>query len=112
LARTALRTLSHNELQPYLAKLVPEIPLYGARSDTILVSARADAIALEAGVPFAAFDWKSDIAPTPDDHDAYASQLLEYLDLIGAEKGAVVYMTSGEVRWVHRQSATDDHSVQ
>jgi hypothetical protein len=27
--------------------------------------------------------------------------LLEYLELIGAEKGAVVYMTYGDVRWVH-----------
>jgi hypothetical protein len=27
--------------------------------------------------------------------------LLEYLELIGAEKGAVVYMTSGDIRWVH-----------
>jgi CRISPR-associated exonuclease Cas4 len=101
LAATALRTFSHEKLQPYIAKLVPEIPLYGARSDTVLVSARADAIAFEAGVAVAAFDWKSDVAPTPDDHDAYASQLLEYLELIGAEKGAVVYMTYGDVRWVH-----------
>jgi len=101
LAATALRTFSHEKLQPYIAKLVPEIPLYGARSDTVLVSARADAIAFEAGVAVAAFDWKSDVAPTPDDHDAYASQLLEYLELIGAEKGAVVYMTSGDIRWVH-----------
>lgn len=111
MARTALRTFAHKELQPYLAKLVPEIPLYGARSDTILVSARADAIAFDAGVPVAAFDWKSDIAPTSDDHDGYSSQLLEYLELIGAAKGAVVYMTSGEVRWVHRQSSANDHSV-
>jgi CRISPR-associated exonuclease Cas4 len=102
LAATALRTFSHEKLQPYIAKLVPEIPLYGARSDTVLVSARADAIAFEAGVPVAAFDWKSDVAATPDDRDAYASQLLEYLELIGAEKGAVVYMTSGDIQWVHR----------
>lgn len=51
LARTALRTFSLQELEPYLPKLLPEIPLYGARSDTVLVSARADAIAYEAGVP-------------------------------------------------------------
>jgi CRISPR-associated exonuclease Cas4 len=100
LAATALRTFSHEKLKPYIAKLVPEIPLFGARSDTVLVSARADAIAFEGGVPVAAFDWKSDVAPTPDDHDAYASQLLEYLELIRAQKGAVVYMTSGDVRWV------------
>jgi hypothetical protein len=71
------------------------------------VSARADAIAFEAGVPVAAFDWKSDVAPTLGDHDAYVSQLLEYLELIGAEEGAVVYMTSGDVRWVHRDSSAN-----
>jgi CRISPR-associated exonuclease Cas4 len=102
MAATALRTFSHEELVPYVAKLIPEIPLFGSRSDTVLVSARADAIAFEAGVAIAAFDWKSDVAPTKDDYNANASQLLEYLELTGAEKGAVVYMTSGEVRWVRR----------
>jgi CRISPR-associated exonuclease Cas4 len=108
LAATALRTFSHEKLKPYIAKLVPEIPLFGARSDTVLVSARADAIAFESGVPVAAFDWKSDVAPTPDNHQAYASQLLEYLELIGAQKGAVVYMTSGDVRWVHYDPGAND----
>lgn len=107
LSATALRTFSHEKLKPYIAKLVPEIPIFGARSHTVLVSARADAIAFESGVPVAAFDWKSDVSPTPDDHDAYASQLLEYLELIGAEKGAVVYMTSGDIRWVHRASGNN-----
>jgi hypothetical protein len=96
---------------PYIAKLIPEIPLFGARSDTVLVSARADAIAFEAGVPVAAFDWKSDVAPAKGDHDAYASQLLEYLELIGAAKGAVVYMTTGEIRWVQRELGADDKDL-
>ncbi len=104
LADTVLRTFSNEKLKPYIAKLVPEVPLYGARSDTVLVSARADAIAFEAGTPIAVFDWKSDVAPTPDDDRAYASQLLGYLELIGAERGAVVYMTSGYIRWVHHDA--------
>lgn len=101
-AATALRTFSHETLKTYIPILIPEVPLFGARSDMVLVSARADAIAFEGGVPVAAFDWKSDVAPTPDDYEAHASQLLEYLELIGVEKGALVYMTSGEIRWVHR----------
>jgi CRISPR-associated exonuclease Cas4 len=107
MAATALRTFSHDELMPYIAKLIPEVPLFGARSDTVLVSARADAIAFEASVAVVAFDWKSDVAPTKDDHDVYASQLLEYLELTGAEKGAVVYMTSGEIRWVRRNPGVE-----
>jgi CRISPR-associated exonuclease Cas4 len=59
LAATVLRTFSHEKLKPYIAKMVPEIPLYGARSDTVLISARADAIAFEGGAPVAVFDWKS-----------------------------------------------------
>jgi len=107
MADAALRTFSHDELKPYIEKLVPEFPLYGERSDTVLTSARADAIAFEAGAPIAVFDWKSDVAPTSDDHTEYVSQLLEYLELTGVKKGAVVYMTSGEVRWVHVGGASD-----
>lgn len=103
LAATALRTVSHRELKPYIGKLVPEIPIFGARSDTVLVSARADAVAFEQDVPIAAFDWKSDVAPTADAHEGYASQLLEYLELINIDRGAIIYMTSGEVRWVRRR---------
>jgi hypothetical protein len=84
--------------------MVPEAPLYGTQSDTVLFTARADAVAFEGGVPVAAFDWKSDVPPMPKDHDTYAGQLLEYLALINAEKGAVVYMTSGDIQWVHRDA--------
>lgn len=101
MANAALRTFLHAELKPYIAKLVPEIPLYGAQSETVLTAARADAVAFEGGVPTAVFDWKSDVSPTPENHTSYVSQLLEYLELSGVKKGAVVYMTSGEVRWVH-----------
>lgn len=111
MATTALRTFSHSELIPYVTKLIPEVPLFGARSGTVLVSARADAIAFEAGTVVAAFDWKSDVAPTKDDHDAYASQLLEYLELSGAETGAVVYMTSGEIRWVRRNPSVEGKNL-
>lgn len=107
MADVALRTFSHAELKPYIERLVPEFPLYGERSAVVLTSARADAIAFEAGAPIAVFDWKSDVTPTPDDHTAYVSQLLEYLELIGVQKGAVVYMTSGEVRWVHDRRERD-----
>lgn len=66
------------------------------------MSARADAIAFEANAPIAAFDWKSDVAPTPAIHASYVRQLLEYLELIAAGKGATVCITSGEFHWVHR----------
>jgi CRISPR-associated exonuclease Cas4 len=101
LATTALATFQHNELRGYIDKLVPEFPLYGARSEDLLVSARADAVATENGKPIAVFDWKSDVSPSAADRQAYDGQLLQYLELIWAPKGAVVYMTTREVRWVH-----------
>lgn len=61
------------------------------------------------GFRWVAFDWKSDVSPTPDNHEGYASQLLEYLAVIDAPKGAIVAdMTTGEVRWVHRAALTGD----
>ena len=33
------------------------------------------------------------------------------LELIGVEKGAVVYMTSGEIRWVHRNPSIEGKNL-
>ncbi|PTE06489.1 hypothetical protein [Mesorhizobium helmanticense] len=68
--------------------------------------ARADAIAFDAGVAVTAFDWKRDIAPSPADRQAYAGQLLEYLELLALDRGAIVFMTSGEIQWVNRKRTT------
>ena len=38
--------------------------------------------------------------PTEQDMRVHARQLSDYLDVIGALRGALVYMTSGAVRWV------------
>jgi CRISPR-associated exonuclease Cas4 len=48
------------------------------------------------------FDWKSDVGPTAGDGQAYAGQLLQYLETIGAPRGAVVYLTLGELDWIGR----------
>jgi CRISPR-associated exonuclease Cas4 len=102
LASAALRTFDDTQLDNYRAHIVPEIPLYGTRSDHELVSARADAIAIVNGVPTAAFDWKSDADPDTNIREAYHLQLLEYLSLCGAPTGAIVYMSRDPVEfdWV------------
>ena len=46
------------------------------------------------------FDWKSDVAPNDDAKSAYREQLSQYLRILGAQKGALVYMTSGRVDWI------------
>jgi hypothetical protein len=95
-ASAALRTFNATQLDNCRADLVPEFPLlFGMRSKTELVLARADAIAIVEGRPTAAFDWN----PDANVREAYRLQLLEYLALCGALTGAVVYMSRDPVEF-------------
>jgi CRISPR-associated exonuclease Cas4 len=102
LARTALRTLTHSELKPFRDQLIPEVPIYGLGSKGVheLIAGRADAIAWAEDGSMVAFDWKSDVAPNDSERTAYAHQLGQYLHVVSAKRGAVVYMTSGHIDWV------------
>lgn len=107
LASTALRTFDDERLKHHRGKLLAEVSLFGARSELSLFSARADAIALdEGGVPIVAFDWKSDVAPSEQTRRVHKGQLAQYLQLINAPRGAIVYMSRGEFRWI-RQDGSD-----
>ena len=64
------------------------------------MSGRADAVAYKEGALAVVFDWKSDVAPSAADRALYAGQLAQYLRVLGGERGAIVYMTSGLVQWV------------
>jgi CRISPR-associated exonuclease Cas4 len=102
LAETALRTWSLPELASNRPGLVAEVPVYGrlAGDGEPLVAGRADAVRYHAGRPHIVFDWKSDVDPNATAHAAYATQLAQYVHVLGAERGAVVYMTAGRVQWV------------
>jgi CRISPR-associated exonuclease Cas4 len=65
-----------------------------------LIAGRADALAKSGDESVVAFDWKSDVAPKDADRSAYRQQLGQYLHVIGARRGAVVYMTSGRIEWI------------
>lgn len=100
---TALRALRLPGVAEHRTSLVPELTLYGARdAGRTLTAGRADAVAVAAGRAILAFDWKSDVAPTAADRQAYAGQLLQYLEAVGAQRGAVVYLTLGELDWIER----------
>jgi hypothetical protein len=45
-------------------------------------------------------DWKSDIRPSAATHADYTSQLAEYLEVTGAPRGAIVYMSLDRVVWI------------
>jgi CRISPR-associated exonuclease Cas4 len=102
LATTALRTLALPELKPYGNRIVPEIPIYGVASKNLeaLITGRADALGWAEDGSRIAFDWKSDVAPSDSDQASYRQQLAQYLYAIAAQRGAIVYMTSGRVDWI------------
>jgi CRISPR-associated exonuclease Cas4 len=101
LAGTALRTIALADLQPFRDSLVPEVSLFGTTADNPeLVAGRADAISRAGNGDLVVFDWKSDVAPTERDRAGYRGQLGQYLRVLGAQRGAVVYMTSGRLDWI------------
>jgi CRISPR-associated exonuclease Cas4 len=102
MAETALRTFTLPELQPFTHRLVPEVPLYGGTTADAgeLISGRADAVALADDGDLIVFDWKSDVAPSGLSRLAYREQLGQYLHVLGAQRGAIVYMTSGRIDWI------------
>ncbi|UPT89808.1 UvrD-helicase domain-containing protein [Bradyrhizobium barranii subsp. apii] len=101
MAETALRTLALPELAPFLAKLVPEVPLWAANPPCFLAG-RADAAAIEGERIALVVDWKSDVNPAATTHSAHVAQLRDYLRVTGAERGAIVYMSAAQVSWVER----------
>lgn len=99
MAATALRTLTLPELAPFVGRLIPETPLWQA-SPPHYFAGRADAVVIEDGRAVLVIDWKSDVHPAPHLHAAYSEQLADYLRVTGARRGAIVYMSSGIIRWV------------
>ena len=101
MAAAALRGLALQEIAELRPHLVPEIAIWG-RDEGGLLAGRADALAIIEERVDAAIDWKSDANPTPAVRKAHVQQLHEYLFATGAVRGAIVYLTSGEVTWILR----------
>jgi hypothetical protein len=77
-----------------------EVPIWSNSEGGTLTAGRADAVAVQGNVLHAVLDWKSDVSPSPDDRSHHIAQPKDYVDAIGAPKGAIVYMTLGEVVWI------------
>jgi CRISPR-associated exonuclease Cas4 len=99
MAETALRGLSLPAIAALKPYLIPEVAVWAMR-DTYLVAGRADALVIRDGRIDIAIDWKSDVNPTADLRAAYGEQLRDYLDATGAQRGALVFLTRGEVAWI------------
>lgn len=102
-ARTALSALQIPEIAALRPSLVPEISLFAlvdSSDGAKPLAGRADALVVENGLVTGVIDWKSDVAPDEKERQAYAEQLRLYLVATGAPRGALVYASTGMVRWI------------
>jgi ATP-dependent exoDNAse (exonuclease V) beta subunit len=108
LAQTVLRTLALPDVAALRPRLRAELPIYaliGPADEAQPMAGRADAVVrAEDGAFEAVVDWKSDIAPGPQQLTDHVGQLRLYLEATGAPRGALVYMSLGRVRWVEPAS--------
>jgi ATP-dependent exoDNAse (exonuclease V) beta subunit len=102
-AKTALATLALPAIAALRSSLMAEVAVFGRGPGNALLAGRADAVAIESGRVDLVIDWKSDVKPTAAEHARYVVQLADYLSVTGAPKGAIVYMTRGEIVWVTPQ---------
>ena len=101
LAGCVVRALSLPEVAALRPGLKPELPVYGSTETDTHEEAAAgivDALAFDAaGAPQVVIDWKSDVDPSAETLKHYRAQVRAYLDMTGAERGLVIYVTSGAV---------------
>lgn len=105
MAGAVLRTLALPEVAAVRSRLQPEFALYAELTPNELLAGRADAIAYENDQAEIVFDWKSDVAPDETTIEEHANQLGAYMAVTSAKRGALVYMTTGSVRWVNAAGA-------
>ncbi len=101
MASTVQRGLQLPDVAALRPRLLPEFWVYaGVRADQrmSLTAGIADAVATDGGERVEAIiDWKSDVDPAPEIIEQYRIQVRNYLDMTGAERGLIVFVTSGKV---------------
>jgi ATP-dependent exoDNAse (exonuclease V) beta subunit len=101
MAETALQTFALPDIASLRPKLRAEISVYGMLAERTALAGRVDALATgEEGRVEVALDWKSDVAPSDTVIAEHMAQLRAYLQVTGAPRGVLVYMTSGIMRWL------------
>jgi exodeoxyribonuclease-5 len=94
-------TLALPEISRLLPTLQAEYPLWAwaADADEAWVTAGvADAVSVDgAGRLRAIIDWKSDVAPTTQLVAQYRAQVAAYVAMSGAERGLLVFVSTGEI---------------
>ncbi|MBN8990644.1 MAG: UvrD-helicase domain-containing protein [Rhizobiales bacterium] len=100
MARTAAGALKFTDVAALREHLIPEVPVWSSLDGGRLMAGRADAVAVRGETLLAVLDWKSDVSPSREDRSGHIAQLTDYVSTIGAPKGAIVYMSLGEVVWI------------
>lgn len=104
LTQTVCRTLALPEVARAWPGLQAEFTTFASAEvdgKETLTRGIADAVLVdEDGQIAAVFDWKSDVAPSPEVKGRYREQVRDYLRATGAAEGFVVYMTPGQVEVV------------
>ena len=103
-ALTAMRTLQFPEIAALRPTLQAETAIWAASDDTYLAG-RVDAVSIIDGQVQVVLDWKGDVAPGLRDRAGYRGQIADYLKATGAKRGAVVYMSLGEIEWIEGSGA-------
>ena len=106
LAQCVVRSLAIPEVAALRPRLVPEVPVYSVESTEeaeFVTAGIADAIAFGPdGRAEVVVDWKSDVDPTPENLEHYATQVRTYMEMTRAEHGLIVALTPGIVFAVTR----------
>ncbi|MEI9986421.1 MAG: hypothetical protein WDN69_26565 [Aliidongia sp.] len=114
LAACALRGVQISEIAALRPQLRAEVPVYGSMIDgttTELTSGIADAVAVgDDGRIRAVIDWKSDVDPDPVLVGLYRQQIRDYVDVTGAGKGLLVFLTSGRIETVQPSPMINDRT--
>jgi ATP-dependent exoDNAse (exonuclease V) beta subunit len=97
MANTVLDTCHLPHVARLWSRLVPEFAIWAELDDIgALLSGRADAIAIDGSQILEVLDWKSDRNSTLH-RAAHVQQMQRYLAAVEAPRGAIVYMTTGEI---------------
>ncbi len=104
MAATVKRTLQLPAIVEMRPRLLPEFPVYAGAVENAAVCLTAgivDAAAVdETGRIDAVIDWKSDVAPARELVEQYRNQLRDYLRATAAQRGLLVFLTSGRIEEV------------
>jgi ATP-dependent exoDNAse (exonuclease V) beta subunit len=107
MTETIIRTLALPLISEFRSRLKPEYAVFACekQDDHVVrvVAGVADAVAVNDKDQLElVIDWKSDLSVSDLVHHEHRRQLLHYLDALGCSRGAIVYMTSGQVKELRR----------